>query len=462
MGLRIGTNIQGLTALRALGLYQRRENSTFEKLSTGLRINRASDNPAGLVLLEQLRSELTSIQQATENTQSARNMVNVADSALSQISDRIAGLRATAVAAQNTGVIGPRARQALQSVVNQNLNAIDRIARTTRFADQPLLNGNFEFQITAADTELEAIDVQGGQFTGGFPFTVNVNVTAAATRAQATGTISAAPQSAASTIRISGPRGSQDINLAAGASQQDVIDTFNEQRENTGVEATATGEIRTLDSGSAFTLNLQEISGDLEGITPGLTRGTDIVAQVQGEAASGQGNTVTFNGTFQAELTVTPDTTGAFQFTIAGGGARFQLGPTSGGANNMMLGIPNVGTDVLGRTSGEGTLASLVQGGGADLSTNPARTISILNAASREVTALRGRLGAVSDQVFEPNIQALGVAFENLSASRSILGDTNFAEEISKMVRNRLVREAGFHVLRQTNLNAGMALRLLG
>ena len=73
MGLRIGTNIQGLTALRALGLNQRRENSAFEKLSTGLRINRASDNPAGLVLLEQLRSQLTSIQQATENTHQGRD-----------------------------------------------------------------------------------------------------------------------------------------------------------------------------------------------------------------------------------------------------------------------------------------------------------------------------------------------------------------------------------------------------
>ena len=146
MGLRIGTNQGALTALRNLRANGVQSIRNFERLSTGLKINRGSDSPSGLVILEQLRSQLGSIQQATENTQNAFNLVNVADAALGQVSNRLIDLRSNLIASLNTGALGSTAQRALQQAIDQGVSAINRIGATTRFADQNLLNGNFGFR----------------------------------------------------------------------------------------------------------------------------------------------------------------------------------------------------------------------------------------------------------------------------------------------------------------------------
>jgi flagellin len=463
VGLRINTNVGALTALRTLQRTSGLEARTFERLATGVRINRASDSPSGLLIVERLRSELSAIRQAVDNTQTASNLVRTADAALGQVSDRLVDLRANAVAALNTGVNGNGALKALQQSIDQGLLAIDRVAATTRFADQPLLNGNLGFRLDGVSPELTRIDVQGGQFPSGFPAQVTVNVTAAATRAQAVGTISAAPQPAASTIRIIGNRGQEDLSVAAGATQADVIAQINAVSETTGVEATPGGIVRSIDYGSTASVNVQELGGDLVGITPGLTQGTDIAGTINGITAGGRGNVLQVSdNALGAEVTVQAGAAGAFQFRIVGGGAQFQVGPVAGGLNDLTIGIGSVSTSTLGEGSGLGALSTLATGGANSLLNRPAGALSVLDAAQSQVSSLRARLGAVSSQVFDTNIRALDVAFENLSASRSRIQDTDFAEEIASAVRNRLARETGLAALRQSNLNAGLALRLLG
>lgn len=462
MGLRIGTNVGALSALRNLRIVTQQEQRTNERLATGQRINRGSDNPSGMILLEQFRSELEAIRQASANTQNAANLVNTADAALEEISNRIVELRGTVVSAMNSGIVGPDGQRALQRAVDSSLSAIDRIASTTRFGGQALLNGSLGFNVTGASSQLSRIDVQGGNFPGGLPYSAEVRVTAAATRATATGTLAAGGQATAATIRIQGPSGQRDIVIAAGSSQQQVIDAINGETANTGVEATATGEIRTQQFGSNVNLNIQNVTGTLSGVTTGFYRGTDIVAQVNGQASTGTGNTLRTNAPFQSEITVEAGATGTFGFTIEGGGARFQLGPVSGGADDFNIGVNHAGTGVIGASSGVGTLRDLATGGTGSLARDPGRALQILDSASREVSSLRGRLGAAVQQVFEPNSRALDVAFENLSASKSSLGDADFAEEIAQSVRNRLIRDSSLQVLKKVSLNAGSVLKLLG
>ncbi|MBI2899428.1 MAG: flagellin [Planctomycetes bacterium] len=461
MGLRINTNVGALTALRNLQSNSARETRTLERLATGLRINRASDDPAGLVIVEALRPELAAISQALENTQNARNLVSTADAALGAVSDRLVEMRGLLVAAGNTGAMGPEARQALQDALDAGLAAIDRIGATTRFADQPLLNGSLGFNVTGVSPELTTVDVQGGSFDGGFPVQVGVTVTTAATQAQAAGTI-AAVQSGASTVNIRGPGGMEQLQIAAGATQADVIQAVNDLSERTGVEATPAGELRTVEFGSQATLQLEEVAGDLEGIAPGVTKGTDVVAQVDGQPAAGRGNTIQTNTDhLAAVIQVEPGVTGSFGFTIAGGGATFQVGPVPGGANDVTIGIGAVNTATLGRTSGLGTLSTLRTGGGNDLESGTADATAIVNAAANEVAGLRSRLGSLAGRVFQANEDALNVEFEKLTASASAIRDADMAAEIAQSVRNRLVRESGLLVLGQANLTAGQALRLL-
>lgn len=461
MGLRVNTNVGALTALRNLQKTSKAEEKTLERLSTGLRINRGSDDPSGLVLLERFRSDLTSISQAVDNTQNARNLVDTADAALSQISDRIVELRTNVIASLNTGVNGPDAQRALQNAVDAGLSAIDRIGATTRFADRNLLNGNFGFTLSGVSPELEFVDVQGGAFEAGFPQTIGINVTTAATRGQATGTI-AAVQSGASVVNVRGPQGVEQLSFAAGTTQAQVVEAINAVTEFTGVEATGAGEIRTVEFGSNAAVQIEEVSGDLEGITAGLFAGTDIAAQVNGQAVTGRGSTITVNtNAIAATVRVDDGATGAFQFTIEGGGARFQIGPLAGGANDITIGIGAINASTLGESGGLGTLSTLRTGGANNVIDNPAGAIGALDAAINDVSGLRSRLGSISGRLFDANVNSLNVAFQNLSASASDLGDANMAELVAQSVRQGLLRQSGLAVLGQANLTAGQALRLL-
>ncbi|OHB74547.1 MAG: hypothetical protein A2Z34_03775 [Planctomycetes bacterium RBG_16_59_8] len=461
MALKINTDVASLSALRNIQQSSLKELESYERLSTGLKINRGSDDPSGLVIFQALRGQLNVINQAVENTQNAYNMVQTAEAGLGEIGDLLNKGRALALQAMNTGALGPNQQKALQLSMNSLLDAVDRVANTTRYAGTNLLNGNMNIQVANADPELADVQVTSGAFQGEFPQRVNVNVTSAATRAQAGGTI-AAVQSDDSTIRISGNLGTEDISIAAGATQAEVETAINNVSDKTGIESVG-GFIRSVDYGSEASVNLVELEGDLEGITSGKTTGTDVVALVNGEATAGEGNVITAHtGELSARITVESGATGNFSFDVLGGGATFQLGASVSGGDRMTLGIPSANTTELGNSSGLSALSALRTGGTYNLTDNPGDAMRILDAAAGEVSETRGRLGSVSGTIFESNIRSLDIAFENISASASAVADANLAEEVSNLIRNRVVKEAGLKVLQQMNMNAGVALRLLG
>ena len=137
MGLRINTNISAITALRILKTNQRSQATSLERLSTGLRINRGADDPSGLVISEQLRTQLKALDQSVSNSQNANNLLNVADAALAEVSNLLVDIQTSITFAQNTGGSTPEQIAAEQDAVDQAVAAIDRIATTTRFADKP-------------------------------------------------------------------------------------------------------------------------------------------------------------------------------------------------------------------------------------------------------------------------------------------------------------------------------------
>ncbi len=462
MGLRIGADAGALSALRSLQRTSGGESISLERLASGIRLNRASDSPSGLVLIEPLRLDLDSLRQAVENTQAASNMVGTADAALDKVGDLLVRLRSNFVAALNDRTGMPEVTQALQAAVDQGLRAIDRIGTMTRVDGRGLLNGGLAFQLSGADPQLRRVEVQGGSFPGGFPVRVAVDVASAAAQARAPGAISADPQLRDSVIRIAGNRGAQEISIEAGATRAEVVRRINDVRDLTGVEADSNGFIRSVGYGSEATVSFQELSGDLAGVVPGYERGTDVVGTIRGIKAAGRGNTLQVNTpALAAEVAVEPGATGRFGFTIAGGGAHFQLGPVGGGLDDLALGIGTVSTATLGPGGGGGNLSTLAAGGANNVARNPSGALAVLDEASAQVAALRGRLGAVSGRIFEANFRALGAASQGLYASLSEVRDANAADEIAALVRNRLLGRTGLAAVKASGLNAGLALRLL-
>ncbi|MBI3097660.1 MAG: hypothetical protein HYY93_05345 [Planctomycetes bacterium] len=151
MGLRVNTNRSAVTTLRSLNQTDKRQVTTFERLSTGLRINRASDDPSGLVISEILRGQLGSLQQAVENSTNAANLVSTSEAALTEVSSLLVGIRESVIFALNTGSSSPDQIAAEQDSVDQAIAAIKRIADSTKFGTTRLLNGNSELTTTDVD-----------------------------------------------------------------------------------------------------------------------------------------------------------------------------------------------------------------------------------------------------------------------------------------------------------------------
>lgn len=448
MGLRVNNSSGVLSTLRSLQQSLLGLRRAQEAQSTGLAINRASQNPAGLVISEILRSEIGSIEQAVENTGRATNLVNTAEGALQEISNQLVNLRSNAIRALNTGGLPDEALAAVQDQVDRAVGAIDRIAGTTRFGREPLINGEQAFTLSGVPTQLTNVQIQQLDLANA-PVQIDVQVTAAATRAQAVGALGGVQNRAV--VRISGELGTATVEIRSGASVAEREEAINSVRDFTGVTATG-GLIQSAEVGSEAFVQIEELEGDLAGITPGRDQGTDIVGTIEGGNAVGRRNTLSRNDiTFRGDVAVQQGVTGTFSFNVTGGGATFQIGGEPRAAERVQIGIPALDASRLGATSTLGSLASIQAGGENSVLTNPANAVRIIDSAINEVNDVRGNLGALVADVFEPNARSLGVRIENLTASESEVRDADFALEVARAVRNQVLSQAGIRVLGQQN-----------
>src|SRR5215510_12118739 len=183
---RFNTNVSSLVAQNTLGRSNVALNEALTRLSTGLRINKGKNDPAGLIASENLRSDITSIKRAIGNTDRANQVIATADSALGQVSSLLNDIRGLATEAANTGALSAEQIAANQLQVDSSLEAINRISATTSFQGRKLLDGSLDF-ITAGGTnfdKLSNVGVQQANLGTTGSLAVAVNVSAAATQAQ--------------------------------------------------------------------------------------------------------------------------------------------------------------------------------------------------------------------------------------------------------------------------------------
>ncbi len=144
MGItNIATNISAINAQRNIESIGSNISRSIERLSSGLRINRAADDAAGLSVANRIRSQTEGLNQAITNSQDGINLVNVAEGALEETTNRLNRIRQLSLQAANTGTNDFKARAAIQDEIFQNIDEITRIANTTQFGSNFLLNGDF-------------------------------------------------------------------------------------------------------------------------------------------------------------------------------------------------------------------------------------------------------------------------------------------------------------------------------
>ncbi|MCL2646701.1 MAG: hypothetical protein FWD61_06815 [Phycisphaerales bacterium] len=473
---RINTNVGALIANTNLAKSQTSLDKSLERLSSGVRINSGADDPAGLIISQQLKGEIQGIQTAMDNSTRASNVISTADAALGEVSNLLVSIKGLVVQAANTGGMSADEIQANQMQVDSAIASITRIANSTSFGGQQLLNGSLGYVTSGVVTSaLHDVQINNVSFGTASTIPVSVNVLQSAQPAMLQFKQSAVATSV--TIELTGSQGVQELKFISGTPVSAMVASINRLSDSTGVSAMLTS---ATDPSSGLTLtstgfgskNFVSVSvrGDASSFVTQTTSGSiqqraqgqDAIASINGSMAIGNGLQLSLNtATLTMSLNLDPNFgVGTQNFTITGGGAVFQLGSRVQSNQQVGIAIDSVSASHLGNAT-DGYLTDLQTGGAASLDSNPNKASSILDAAINQVSMLRGRLGAFEQNTLQTNINSLQVALENVSSSASDIQDTNFATETSNLTRNQILVQAGVSVLAQANTTPQAVLKLL-
>lgn len=472
---RINTNVASLTAQRGLSRTQKNLTDTLQRLSTGLRINRGADDPAGLIASEGLRSEISGISQAIDNSQRASNVIATAEGALQEVAALLLNIKDLVVEAANSGAISPEEIAANQLQVDSAVESITRISNTTTFAGLHLLNGSLDYITSGVATSaIGALHISQAHFGSNNTIPVNIEVITSAKTAELEFRNSAV--NGPVTLEIKGNEGVDVLTFTSGTTASAIAFAVNRITDATGVSAQLINSANA-NSGISFTsvgygtksfVSVRAQAGafgtvDNAGNTKARTVGDDAVATINGALTVGDGLNIKLNTTtLDLELTLDQQFgIGASSFAITGGGALFQLGPQVVSNQQTNLGIQSVAASTLG-DSGVGFLNDLVTGGASTLvAGHSADASKIIERAIRQVAVLRGRLGAFEKNTLQTNMNSLSIALENVTASESNIRDADFAKETAALTRAQILTQAGTSVLATANSTPQSVLSLL-
>jgi len=444
---RINTNVSSLIAQRVLKQNNSNLNTSLERLSTGLAINTGADNPAGLIASENLRAEKAGITQAIDNAGRASNIIGTAEGGLSEVSSLLTELQSLVSQSANSGGLSKEEIGANQLQVDSILSTINRLAQSTTFDN----------------VRINAAKVPDGA-------TVNVVVQVVASAQTGALSYAGGPVGANGvTIEVAGNGGTTQLSFASGTAVSAVAASIVANKQSTGVSAVVNGgniQFNSTGFGSDQFVSVKSIAGTfvVTGGASGKDYGQDAQVKVNGADAQAEGTAVSYRS---SSLDVEFDLDNAFNqpgtssFTITGGGASFSLGSKVSETDKASLGIGSVSTGSLGDNT-IGYLSSLASGGAADLrSSNLVTAQKVIDKAIKQVSQLRGRLGAFQKFTIGSTVNSLGVAFENASAAESAIRDTDFSEETANLTRNQILAQAATTVLSQANSSPQNALALL-
>ncbi|CAN5460934.1 flagellin [soil metagenome] len=472
---RINTNVAALTAQRGLAKSQANLASTLQRLSTGLRINSGADDPAGLIASEGLRSELSGINQAIDNSSRASNVISTAEGSLSEVANLLLNIKSLVVQAANSGAISQDEINANQLQVDSAVESITRISNTTTFAGLKLINGSLDYVNSGvANSAIQTLQISQANFGTNAAIPVQVNVITSARTADLQFRASAITSSV--TLQVTGTDGVQTLTFTSGTTASSIAYAVNRISDSTGVTAdlinpsnAASGiAFHSVGYGSKNFVSVTAQGGsfttsDAVGSTATRQAGVDAVATINGALTVGDGLDLKLNtNSLNLELTLNKAVgIGTTSFAVTGGGAKFQLGSEVTSNQQVNIGIQSVAASNLGDSS-VGFLNDISTGGGSTLvQGNAAAASKILERAIKQVAILRGRLGAFEKNTLQTNQNSLSVALENVTSSESDIRDADFATETSNLTRAQILTQAGTSVLATANSTPQSVLSLL-
>lgn len=478
MSFRINTNVSAMNALRNVSGTGDQLSKSITRLSTGLRINSAADDPAGLIISRSFKAQIGGVDQAMKNSQDAINYVKTAEGALNEVSNLLNDARGLAVAAANNGTLTSSQIQANQSQLNSIVSSVTRIAQTTQYGTKKLLDGSSGVNASVTDgTKISQLSIGGA--LGGAAVSANSSVVVTVNAASTQATFSSRDFGADDTTALGAANaGSFTLNGVtivgeATDNAATVRDKINNVANQTGIVATTdnTGVIvlKSTGYGTGAKINLSDATGAIRtgaGYTSAAGTDGNATVTVNGNSAL---FTASRNGT--DGLTFTDADGNSFSVTSAGnatsvqnatvgqvvvGAANFQIGANSGQTTTFSIG------NFQASNLGAGAVSGLTMNN-LDLTTasGASQALQVIDKAIEQVSKARGDMGNFQSNVLESNIRSLGTAKENMSATVSSIEDVDVAQEMTNYTKLQILQQAGMSVLSQANSAPQAVLSLL-
>ncbi len=486
MALGINTNIPSMNAQRSLVGSQDKLNTAMQRLTSGLRINSAKDDAAGLAIADRMTAQIKGLNQAVRNANDGISLAQTAEGALQESTNILQRMRELAVQSANDTNTGTD-RTSLQKEVGQLQQELNRIANTTSFNGKKLLDGTFsaqKFQVGAnAD---QTISVSMGNAQASKIGAQQMNTASAAFGVTASGSTNAVTSGS---LVINGSVGSKTIDVTAGMEARDLAAKVNEVTAETGVtaraktdaylEVSATGAVSfdlsgqnstgvTISTSVSDKNDLTDLAAAINdvagktGVTARLAEGdkSKIILEnsegydisLAGKASSTADIKISaakVNGSIE---TTSPQTisSGSTSGATVGGKVTYESGKSfsivASGSTNAV-------------TAGASTLSDV---GSIDISTQKGSNsaMSVLDKALAFVDDLRADLGAVQNR-FTSTISNLQNVSENVTGARSRIQDADFASETANLSKSQILQQAGIAMLSQANQSQQNVLSLL-
>ena len=505
MALVVNTNIPALTAQRNLNTSGLSFARALQRLSSGLRVNSAGDDAAGLAISTRLGSQVRGLNQAIRNANDGSALLQTAEGALNEITNIVTRIKELAVQSAN-GTNSSSDRTSLNSEVQSLISEVTRIATQTKFGSTALLDGSFSgtFQV----------GVETGQTVSQSVSSFKASTLSASIASQALGlTADVTNVGAAATtylgidgstdLQITGPKGTGFIRqtvaaddtasyVQGSASAIATAKAINELTSTTGVTATVTAAVHTgtdpaggfanaininsADADHTVKINGQTLTVNINGASVATRRQqfVDAVnAQISGVVASTTGTAgIVLTASDGRNISVQAAGTGAnvaggelFGFTttvatekvVARGGVTLQAGGTITTVDGTNAGVASAQlTGEATTTASATTLLSVSVSSVSNANTAMYAADAILDT----ISSARGDLGAVQNRLAS-TVANLSVVMEKVSEARSRILDADFAQETATLTKAQILQQAGIAILSQANAAPQAALTLL-
>ncbi len=496
----INTNIGSINSQRHLSMSQAGLSTALERLSSGMRINNAKDDAAGMSIAERFTSQIKGVNQASRNANDGISMTQVAEGGLVATSDALQRIRELTVQAANA-TNNASDRKTIQDEVNQLLTEIDRNAQMVQFNGTNLMDGSLgtaSFQVGA--NAYQTVTVENSNFRtnafgnyrmGALAATATATkgdlvMGSTATNALSSATIGALNSRIATnnSFTLGGSTGSTTISYLANDSAEKVASLVNAQTSTTNVSATAITQADlsfaavgtyafTVASNNAVgqektvSMSIDNIATS-DGLTSAVTAFNNITASTGITAKVNATNDgVTLTNASGEDIQISSLAAGNVNAATFGGAVIAAGGASTAWATGQVILDSSKPFGVTGANIGDFFTAatassSLQQVNMIDVTNvdSATRSLSLVDGALNAINAQRGLYGALQSR-FNNAIANLHTASENMSASRSRIQDTDFAVETANLTRGQILQQAGTAMLAQANTLPNGVLTLL-